>query len=46
MLYIKDVNSKRELAFLTDRAQGGSSLKDGQVELMVCILYQLVFFSS
>lgn len=38
MLSIRDGTSKRELAFLTDRAQGGSSLKSGQLELMVRIL--------
>ena len=32
---IKDMKKKIEFAVLTDRAQGGSSLKDGQMELMV-----------
>ncbi|XP_077290663.1 lysosomal alpha-mannosidase-like [Arctopsyche grandis] len=35
MMSIKDNASKRELYLITDRAQGGSSLKDGQLELMV-----------
>jgi lysosomal alpha-mannosidase len=34
-IVIRDVEKGRELAVLNDRAQGGSSLNDGQVELMV-----------
>lgn len=34
-IVIIDVEQDIELAVLTDRAQGGSSLADGQVELMV-----------
>lgn len=37
-IVIRDEENKLELAVLNDRAQGGSSLKDGAVELMVrCI---------
>lgn len=32
---IKDENTGLEVAVLTDRAEGGSSLKDGELELMV-----------
>ncbi|PSN50451.1 Lysosomal alpha-mannosidase [Blattella germanica] len=32
---IKDQSEKIEFAILTDRAQGGSSLNDGEIELMV-----------
>jgi lysosomal alpha-mannosidase len=32
---IKDGSSKKEMYVLTDRVQGGSSLNDGQIELMV-----------
>ncbi|XP_077291379.1 lysosomal alpha-mannosidase-like isoform X2 [Arctopsyche grandis] len=35
MISIKDESSKKSLFVLTDRSQGGSSLKDGQIELMV-----------
>lgn len=34
-ILIRDEKNNLELAVLTDRAQGGSSLKDGQIELMV-----------
>lgn len=34
-IVIKDQEKKLEFAVLTDRAQGGSSLRDGEVELMV-----------
>lgn len=34
-LVIRDESDDVELAVLTDRAQGGSSLRDGEVELMV-----------
>lgn len=37
-LVIRDEAADVELAVLTDRAQGGSSLKDGEIELMVCAL--------
>lgn len=34
-ILIRDTDKDVEVAVLTDRAQGGSSLKDGQLELMV-----------
>lgn len=34
-LVLKDESEDVELAVLTDRAQGGTSLADGQLELMV-----------
>lgn len=34
-ILLKDATQNVEFSVLTDRAQGGSSLKDGQVELMV-----------
>nr|CAD7429117.1 unnamed protein product [Timema monikensis] len=34
-ILIRDSNQGTEFAVLNDRAQGGSSLKDGQIELMV-----------
>lgn len=34
-ILIRDANDDMELAVLTDRAQGGTSLKDGEIELMV-----------
>lgn len=36
-MYIKD--KSMQLTVLTDRSQGGSSLKDGQLELMVKVEY-------
>lgn len=36
-IVIKDQEKNLEFAVLTDRAQGGSSLRDGEVELMVII---------
>ena len=36
-IVIRDTVKAQELAVLNDRAQGGSSINDGQVELMVCI---------
>lgn len=36
-ILIRDEKQNMEVAVLTDRAQGGSSLKDGQIELMVFI---------
>lgn len=38
-ILIRDSVDDLELAVLTDRAQGGSSLKDGEVELMVSFYY-------
>eukprot|EP00731_Ephydatia_muelleri_P005571 Em0002g1747a len=40
-IYIQEPSSSRQFTVLTDRTQGGSSLSDGQVELMVhrCLLY-------
>lgn len=35
-------DNENELAVLTDRAQGGSSLTDGEIELMVTILIKNV----
>ena len=32
-----DENSRLRFSVLTDRSQGGTSLKSGQIELMVCI---------
>ncbi|XP_033225298.1 lysosomal alpha-mannosidase-like [Belonocnema kinseyi] len=32
---LNDVNRKLKLAVLTDRAEGGSSLRDGEIELMI-----------
>ncbi|KAK7789693.1 hypothetical protein R5R35_011514 [Gryllus longicercus] len=34
-ILLRDTDKKLELAVLTDRAQGGSSLKDGELELML-----------
>lgn len=34
-IVIKDENQQLQVAVLNDRSQGGSSLKDGEVELMV-----------
>lgn len=34
-ILIRDERANTELAILTDRAQGGSSLSDGEIELMV-----------
>lgn len=34
-IMIKDENRDMEIAILTDRSQGGSSLANGQIELMV-----------
>lgn len=39
----RDASQKVELAVVTDRAQGGSSLKDGELELMVTIVVNLFF---
>ena len=39
-ILIRDTIRQQELAVLNDRSQGGSSLSDGQVELMVS-LYKL-----
>lgn len=41
-IVLRDEKEDIELAVLTDRAQGGSSLKDGEVELMVS---QSLFYS-
>ena len=38
-ILIRDIADAKELAVLTDRAQGGSSLNDGEVELMVRSYY-------
>lgn len=35
MITIKDSASTKELHVVNDRAQGGSSLRDGEVEIMV-----------
>lgn len=40
MISIKDTASKKALFVLTDRSQGGTSLEDGQIELMVKILFK------
>lgn len=34
-IFLKDVNKDVQFTILTDRSQGGTSLKDGQVELML-----------
>lgn len=34
-IYIKDLTKEKQLTILVDRSQGGSSLKEGQLELMV-----------
>jgi len=34
-IYIQDRNSRRQLTVLTDRSQGGSSITDGSIELMI-----------
>lgn len=39
-IVIRDENEDVELAVLTDRAQGGSSLRDGELELMV---YKIIY---
>lgn len=39
---IEDVNHR--MAILTDRAQGGSSLYDGSIEIMVTVLYFIRIF--
>lgn len=36
-ILLRDPYKDLEVAVLTDRAQGGTSLHDGQIELMVCI---------
>lgn len=36
-ILMRDENQNIEVAILTDRAQGGSSLRDGELELMVSI---------
>ena len=40
-IYIQDVTTQNQFTVITDRSHGGSSLNDGQVELMVhrCLLY-------
>lgn len=38
---IKDLWKQLKLSVLTDRAQGGSSMDDGSIELMVSFLYKL-----
>lgn len=38
-IVIKDEKKNLEVAVLNDRAQGGSSLQDGAIELMVVILF-------
>lgn len=40
-ILMRDVRQNIEVALLTDRAQGGSSLKDGELELMVTKPYEL-----
>jgi lysosomal alpha-mannosidase len=37
-IVLKDENKNLEVALLNDRAQGGSSLENGQVEIMVTFL--------
>ena len=34
-IFIRDNEAKIQLTFLTDRSQGGSSIKDGSLEIMV-----------
>lgn len=42
-IVLKDDDKEIEFAVLTDRAEGGSSLADGQVELMVSLaIYGLI----
>lgn len=36
-ILLRDPKKDLEVAVLTDRAQGGTSLHNGQIELMVCI---------
>lgn len=35
MIMISDTTSKKRVTVLNDRAQGGTSLNEGQVELMI-----------
>lgn len=37
-IVIQDTSKNLEVAVLTDRAQGGTSLQDGEIELMVNLL--------
>lgn len=34
-IFIRDLKTDRQMTILTDRSQGGSSIKDGSVELMI-----------
>ena len=36
-IYLEDAT--RRLTIVTDRSQGGASLRDGEIELMVCFIY-------
>lgn len=36
-IYVEDAT--RRLTVVTDRSQGGASLRDGEIELMVCLMY-------
>jgi alpha-mannosidase len=35
MITLKDITTKEELTVLTDRSQGGSSLSDGSLHLVI-----------
>ena len=41
-IVMRDMKSNLEVAVLNDRAQGGSSVNDGQLELMVIYLLSLI----
>lgn len=43
-ILMRDPNQNVEVAILTDRAQGGASLRDGELELMVSYLNRRFFF--
>lgn len=38
-IVVRDEKQNVQFAVLTDRAQGGSSLEDGQIELMVSVCF-------
>lgn len=39
-IFISD--NEKQLTILTDRSHGGSSLKDGQIEIMVFLINKLI----
>jgi len=41
---LQDKAKNVQLTVLTDRSQGGASIHDGEIELMVCIVF--VFFNG